>query len=73
MRAARLPLSHRRLSRRRGSSCREVKTHSPEASCCPGCGGMLREFGEGVSEVLQYVPESFRVIRHVRPKSLQAV
>ena len=47
---------------------REVKTHRPEASCCPGCGGTLREFGEDVSEVLEHVPESFRVIRHVRPK-----
>ncbi|MGB7169106.1 MAG: IS66 family transposase, partial [Acidobacteriaceae bacterium] len=28
----------------------------------------LRHFGEDVSEQLYYVPESFRVIRHVRPK-----
>ena len=47
---------------------REVETHRPETSCCPGCGGTLREFGEDVSEVLEYVPESFKVIRHVRPK-----
>ena len=47
---------------------REVQTHRPETSCCPGCGGTLREFGEDVSEVLEYVPESFEVIRHVRPK-----
>jgi transposase len=47
---------------------REVETHLPEANCCPGCGGTLREFGEDVSEVLEYVPESFKVIRHVRPK-----
>ena len=47
---------------------REVETHRPETSCCPGCGGALREFGEDVSEVLEYVPESFKVIRHVRPK-----
>ncbi len=47
---------------------REVETHCPETSCCPGCGGALREFGEDVSEVLEYVPESFKVIRHVRPK-----
>jgi transposase len=25
-------------------------------------------FGEDVSEQLEYVPESFKVIRHVRPK-----
>jgi transposase len=33
---------------------REVETHRPETSCCPGCGGTLREFGEDVSEVLEY-------------------
>ncbi len=47
---------------------REVETHRPETSCCPGCGGTLREFGEDISEVLEYVSESFKVIRHVRPK-----
>jgi transposase len=47
---------------------REIETHLPETTCCPGCGGTLREFGEDVSEVLEYVPESFKVIRHVRPK-----
>jgi len=47
---------------------REIETHRPATSCCPGCGGTLREFGEDVSEVLEYVPESFKVIRHVRPK-----
>jgi transposase len=47
---------------------REVEKHLPETSCCPDCGGTLREFGEDVSEMLEYVPESFKVIRHVRPK-----
>jgi transposase len=47
---------------------REVETHRPETSCCPGCGGTLRKFGEDVSEILEYIPESFKVIRHVRPK-----
>ncbi len=46
---------------------REVEEHRPDVSC-PGCGGTLREFGEDVSEVLEYVPESFKVVRHVRPK-----
>ncbi len=36
--------------------------------CCPDCGGQLRHFGDDVSEQLEYVPESFKVIRHVRPK-----
>jgi transposase len=28
----------------------------------------LQHFGEDVSEQLEYVPDSFKVIRHVRPK-----
>jgi transposase len=47
---------------------RQIVTHKPEQSCCPECGGSLRHFGEDVSEQLEYIPESFRVIRHVRPK-----
>jgi transposase len=40
-----------------------------EAPCaCPACGGALRAMGEDVSEMLEYVPERYRVIRHVRPK-----
>jgi transposase len=35
---------------------------------CPQCQGELRKLGEDVSEVLEYVPASFVVIRHVRPK-----
>ena len=35
---------------------------------CPKCGGMLHRLGEDVTEVLDYVPAVFRVIRHVRPK-----
>jgi transposase len=47
---------------------REVITHAPDRDCCPGCGGHLRQFGEDVSEQLEYIPDSFKVIRHVRPK-----
>ena len=47
---------------------REVQMHLPEHTCCPGCGGALREFGQDVAEMLEYVPESFKVVRHVRPK-----
>jgi transposase len=35
---------------------------------CPDCGGKLRPLGENVSEMLEYVPSHFKVIRHVRPK-----
>ena len=47
---------------------REVVTHLPPHSCCPDCGGALRQFGEDVSEQLERIPATFRVIRHVRPK-----
>jgi transposase len=35
---------------------------------CEQCGHALSLIGEDVSEQLEYVPSSFRVIRHVRPK-----
>ena len=46
---------------------REVVQH-PAPCACPQCGGSLRPLGEDVTEVLEYVPGSFHVIRHVRPK-----
>ena len=46
---------------------REEEVHEP-ACACPNCGGALRRLGEDVTEVLDYVPASFKVIRHVRPK-----
>ena len=47
---------------------RETKTHEPAEQACPECGGPLKKLGEDVSEILEYVPASFKVIRHVRPK-----
>jgi transposase len=47
---------------------REIETHLPEKTCCPDCGGTLCKFGEDVTEMLERIPESFKVIRHVRPK-----
>jgi transposase len=46
---------------------REEEVHEP-ACTCPSCGGAMRKLGEDVTEVLEYVPSSFKVIRHVRPK-----
>ena len=46
---------------------REVVMHDA-GDCCPDCGADLRQFGEDISEQLEYVPESFKVIRYVRPK-----
>jgi transposase len=46
---------------------RESVVHA--AGCrCANCGGELKRLGEDVSEVLEYVPSHFKVIRHVRPK-----
>jgi transposase len=47
---------------------REVETYLPPQQCCPDCGGRLRPLGEDISEMLEYVPARFKVIRHVRPK-----
>ena len=47
---------------------REVITHLPAHNCCPDCGGALRQFGEDVSEQLERIPATYKVIRHVRPK-----
>jgi transposase len=46
---------------------RDEKVYMPAADACPSCGGGLRHLGEDVSEQLEYIPASFRVIRHVRP------
>ena len=47
---------------------RQTQRHEPPQQTCPECGGALRQFGEDVSEVLEYMPAQFKVIRHVRPK-----
>ncbi len=40
-----------------------------ESSCnCPSCGASMRRLGEDVSEIIEYVPGRYQVIRHVRPK-----
>jgi transposase len=40
----------------------------PHGCACPACGGALKPLGEDTSEMLEYIPSSFKVIRHVRPK-----
>ena len=47
---------------------RETHTHMPAEEVCPACSGRLSKLGEDVSEMLEYIPASFKVIRHVRPK-----
>jgi len=47
---------------------RDIHEHLPQESACPDCGGTWQRLGEDVSEVLEYIPASFRIIRHVRPR-----
>lgn len=48
---------------------REEQVLAANDSCdCPACGGTLKFLGEDVSEMLEFVPASFKVIRTVRPK-----
>ena len=50
---------------------RQEIVHQPEndGGCtCPDCGGGMAKLGEDVTEVLDYVPGRFQVIRQVRPK-----
>jgi transposase len=50
---------------------RQEIVHQPsdDGSCkCPDCGKGMARLGEDVTEVLDYVPGHFQVIRHVRPK-----
>jgi transposase len=47
---------------------RETRKILPKQEACPDCGGTLKPLGEDVSEMLEYVPEHWKVIRQVRPK-----
>jgi transposase len=50
---------------------RQEVIHQPadDGACtCPACGRGMSKLGEDVTEVLDYVPGHFQVIRHVRPK-----
>ena len=47
---------------------RTTETHEPASPACATCGSdRLRKVGEDVTEVLEYIPGRFEVIRHVRP------
>ena len=47
---------------------RETHKILPKQDTCPDCSGSLKLLGEVVSEMLEYVPEHFKVIRRVRVK-----
>jgi len=60
--------------KRRPGGRRPLPDHLPRremlhvgACACPACGGALRQVGEDVTEILDYLPGRFEVIRHVRP------
>ena len=44
---------------------REV-VHQPSCTC-PACGGEMRKVGEDVTEILDYIPGHFEIVRHIRP------
>jgi transposase len=46
---------------------RETVAHRP-GPCSAGCSGPMVQIDEAVTEVLDYIPARFRVIRHVRPR-----
>ena len=48
---------------------RQDVVHEPADACtCSACGAGMSKLGEDVTEVLDYVPGRFQVLRHVRPK-----
>lgn len=47
---------------------REEKVYPPAEASCPDCGGNLCHLGDDISEQLEFIPASFKVIRHIRPK-----
>jgi transposase len=47
---------------------REPQKILPKQEACPDCGGHLKHLGEDVSEILEYVPASLKVIQYIRPK-----
>lgn len=47
---------------------RETIVHQPTDCTCPECGNALKKLGEDISEMLDFIPGFFKVIRHVWPK-----
>ena len=47
---------------------RDEVTIAAPSVVCPCCGGALHSMGESVSEMLDWVPAEFRVVRTIRPK-----
>src|SRR5260370_23576190 len=47
---------------------REVRKVLPKQEACPDCGGKLKHVGEDVSDILEYVPASLKVIPYIGTK-----
>lgn len=47
---------------------RVTQTHLPEQQACPDCSSVMKPLEKDVSERLECIPDSFTVIRHVRPR-----
>jgi transposase len=47
---------------------RETGKYRPKQIACPDRGGEWKHLGEDVSEILEFVPARFKLIRQVRPK-----
>lgn len=47
---------------------REEVILNPEATCLEYGGSNLRKIADDISETLEYVPSSFKVIRYIRPR-----
>ena len=58
--------SHCRIICRVRRSCTNRRTMVPAPALT--CGGGMARLGEDVTEILDYIPGRFQVIRHVRPK-----
>lgn len=47
---------------------RVTQMHEPASCTCPRCGSeRMRKVGEDITEILEYAPSRFEVVRHVRP------
>lgn len=62
------PANQRSLRRFPEHLEQETLTYVAIDPCCPQCGSSMSKLGEDVAVMLEYVPASFRVVRHVRPK-----
>ena len=63
------PLRLRRVSRALPAHLpRETIVHAPASCTCPDCGAAMRKLGEDISEQLDFLPGTFKVLVHVRPK-----